>query len=29
MNPRELAGFIQSEIAKWARMVKAAGIEPQ
>ena len=29
MNPRELAGFIQSEIAKWARMTKAAGIEPQ
>ena len=29
MNPRELAAFIQSEIAKWARMVKAAGIEPQ
>ena len=29
MNPRELAGFIDSEIAKWARMVKAAGIEPQ
>jgi tripartite-type tricarboxylate transporter receptor subunit TctC len=29
MNPRELAGFIESEIAKWARMVKAAGIEPQ
>ena len=29
MNPRELAAFIQSEITKWARMVKAAGIEPQ
>jgi tripartite-type tricarboxylate transporter receptor subunit TctC len=29
MNPRELGAFIQSEIAKWARMVKAAGIEPQ
>ena len=29
MNPRELAGFIQLEIAKWARMTKAAGIEPQ
>ena len=29
MNPRELAGFIQSEIVKWARMTKAAGIEPQ
>jgi len=29
MNPRELAAFIQSEIAKWARMTKEAGIEPQ
>jgi tripartite-type tricarboxylate transporter receptor subunit TctC len=29
MNPRELGAFIESEIAKWARMVKAAGIEPQ
>ena len=29
LNPRELGAFIESEIAKWARMVKAAGIEPQ
>ena len=29
MNPEQLGGFIQSEIAKWARMTKAAGIEPQ
>ena len=29
MNPQQLGGFIQSEIAKWARMTKAAGIEPQ
>jgi tripartite-type tricarboxylate transporter receptor subunit TctC len=29
MNPRELGSFIQSEIAMWARMSKAAGIEPQ
>jgi tripartite-type tricarboxylate transporter receptor subunit TctC len=29
MDPRELGAFIQSEIAKWARMTKAAGIEPQ
>ena len=29
MNPQQLAGFIQSEIAKWAKMTKQAGIEPQ
>jgi tripartite-type tricarboxylate transporter receptor subunit TctC len=29
MNPQQLAAFIQSEIAKWARMTKEAGIEPQ
>jgi tripartite-type tricarboxylate transporter receptor subunit TctC len=29
MNPRELGAFIQSEIAKWAKLVKEAGIEPQ
>jgi len=29
MNPLQLGEFIQSEIAKWARMTKAAGIEPQ
>jgi tripartite-type tricarboxylate transporter receptor subunit TctC len=29
MNPRELGAFIQSEIAKWAKMTKEAGIEPQ
>jgi tripartite-type tricarboxylate transporter receptor subunit TctC len=29
MNPEQLAAFIRSEIAKWARMTKEAGIEPQ
>lgn len=29
MNPEELGGFIRSEIAKWARLTKEAGIEPQ
>lgn len=29
MDPKQLAAFIQSEIAKWARMTKEAGIEPQ
>jgi len=29
MNPAELAKFIQSEIALWAKMVKLAGIEPE
>jgi len=29
MNPQQLGAFIQSEIAMWARMSKAAGIEPQ
>jgi tripartite-type tricarboxylate transporter receptor subunit TctC len=29
MNPGELAGFIRSEIAKWAQMAKAAGIQPE
>jgi len=29
MNPQQLGAFIQSEIVKWARMTKAAGIEPQ
>ncbi len=29
MNPDELAKFIQSEIALWARMVKLAGIQPE
>jgi tripartite-type tricarboxylate transporter receptor subunit TctC len=29
MNPQQLAAFIQSEIAKWAKMTKEAGIEPQ
>lgn len=29
MNPQQLAGFIQSEIAKWGRMAKEAGIQPQ
>ena len=29
MNPGQLAAFIQSEIAKWAKMTKEAGIQPQ
>ncbi|HEX9185365.1 MAG TPA: tripartite tricarboxylate transporter substrate binding protein, partial [Burkholderiales bacterium] len=29
MNPGELGAFIRSEIAKWAKMTKEAGIEPQ
>ena len=29
MNPSQLEGFIRSEIAKWGRMAREAGIEPQ
>jgi len=29
MNPGELAKFIQSEIAKWAKLVREAGIQPE
>ena len=29
MNPTELAKFIQSEIAHWAKLVKLAGIQPE
>jgi tripartite-type tricarboxylate transporter receptor subunit TctC len=29
MNPQQLAGFIKSEISKWATLVKAAGIQPE
>jgi tripartite-type tricarboxylate transporter receptor subunit TctC len=29
MDPVQLAGFIQSEIAKWAKQAKEAGIQPQ
>lgn len=29
MNPQQLGAFIRSEIGKWAKMVKEAGIEPQ
>ncbi len=29
MNPAELGRFIQSEISKWSRMVKEAGIQPE
>lgn len=29
MNPQQLAEFIKSEIAKWGRMAKEAGIQPQ
>ena len=29
MNPEQLGAFIRSEIAKWARLTREAGIEPQ
>jgi tripartite-type tricarboxylate transporter receptor subunit TctC len=29
MNPEQLAGFIRSEIDKWAKMAKEAGIQPE
>ena len=29
MNPEELGAFIRSEIDKWAKMAKAAGIQPE
>ena len=29
MDPAQLAGFIKSEIAKWGKMAKEAGIQPQ
>lgn len=29
MDPAQLAGFIKSEIAKWAKQAKEAGIQPQ
>jgi tripartite-type tricarboxylate transporter receptor subunit TctC len=29
MNPQQLAGFIKSEISKWATMAKQAGIQPE
>lgn len=29
MNPQQLGDFIKSEIAKWGRMAKEAGIQPQ
>ena len=29
MNPDQLAAFIRSEIAKWSKMAKEAGIQPQ
>jgi tripartite-type tricarboxylate transporter receptor subunit TctC len=29
MNPEQLGAFIRSEIAKWAKMTREAGIEPQ
>lgn len=29
MNPEQLGGFIRSEIAKWAKMAKEAGIQPE
>ncbi|WP_427306145.1 Bug family tripartite tricarboxylate transporter substrate binding protein [Cupriavidus sp. H39] len=28
-TPEELAGFVRSETAKWAKVIKAAGIEPE
>jgi tripartite-type tricarboxylate transporter receptor subunit TctC len=29
MNPEQLGGFIRAEIDKWAKMAKAAGIQPE
>jgi tripartite-type tricarboxylate transporter receptor subunit TctC len=29
LNPEQLGAFIRSEIEKWARMAKAAGIQPE
>src|SRR5262249_10427074 len=29
LSPREFAGFIQREVASWAKLVKLAGIEPE
>jgi tripartite-type tricarboxylate transporter receptor subunit TctC len=29
MNPEQLGGFIRSEIEKWAKMAKEAGIQPE
>ena len=29
MNPAQLGAFIKSEIAKWAELVKQAGIQPE
>jgi tripartite-type tricarboxylate transporter receptor subunit TctC len=29
MNPEQLGAFIRSEIDKWAKMAKAAGIQPE
>lgn len=29
MNPEQLGGFVRSEIDKWAKMAKAAGIQPE
>jgi hypothetical protein len=29
MSPAELGGFIRSEVDKWAKMAKAAGIQPE
>ena len=29
MNPEQLGGFIRAEIAKWAKMAKEAGIQPE
>src|SRR5687768_9326221 len=29
MNPEELGAFIRAELARWAKMAKAAGIEPE
>jgi tripartite-type tricarboxylate transporter receptor subunit TctC len=28
-SPERTASFIQSELAKWSKIVKAAGIEPE
>jgi tripartite-type tricarboxylate transporter receptor subunit TctC len=28
-SPAEFAAYLQSEIAKWAKVVKAAGVQPE
>ena len=28
-TPEELAGFVKTEVDRWGRMIKAAGIQPE